>query len=61
PVAPAILRARAAYQSALETGCSAEETEPLAAASQEFGELWSFIERFAFGKCEREPAQELCA
>jgi chromosome partitioning protein len=50
PVAPTVLRARAAYQSALECGCSAEELEPATAASQEIADLWGFIERFAFGR-----------
>lgn len=60
PVVPAILRSRAAYQSALETGCSAEELDRDIAASQEVGELWGFVERFAFGKCTERP-QEMCA
>jgi chromosome partitioning protein len=63
PVVPAILRSRAAYQSALECGCSAEEIDRDSAATQEVGELWSFVERFTFGKsAEREQLQqELCA
>ena len=50
PVAPTILRARAAYQSALETGCSAEELPP-GPASEEVAQLWGFVERLTFGRC----------
>jgi chromosome partitioning protein len=49
PVAPAILRARAIYQTALETGRSAEEADDPAAA-QEIAALWAFVERLAFPK-----------
>jgi chromosome partitioning protein len=49
PVAPAILRSRAVYQTALETGRSAEEADDPAAA-QEIAALWTFIERLAFPK-----------
>jgi chromosome partitioning protein len=49
PVAPTILRARNVYQTALETGRSAEETDDRVAA-QEIAALWGFIERFAFPK-----------
>jgi chromosome partitioning protein len=59
PVVPTVLRSRAAYQTALECGCSAEEIEPAAAASQDIAALWTFIERFAFPKSERE--RDLCA
>jgi chromosome partitioning protein len=52
PVAPTILRARAAYQAALETGCSAEELSNASPASQEVADLWTFVERLTFG-----PAQ----
>jgi chromosome partitioning protein len=53
PVAPTILRTRAIYQVALETGRSAEEaSDPTAAA--EFRALYGFIERMAFG-AEEEP------
>jgi hypothetical protein len=48
PVAPTILRARAAYQSALETGRSAEETG--GPAGKEVGELWGFVERLMYGE-----------
>jgi len=49
PVAPTILRARAAYQSALETGASAEETAPGSVAAQEVADLWAYVARLAFG------------
>jgi chromosome partitioning protein len=49
PVAPTILRARAAYQSALETGASAEETQPDSIAAQEVGDLWAYVARLVFG------------
>lgn len=48
PVAPTILRSRAAYQQALERGCSAEELGPSPAA-QEVADLWGFVERLTFG------------
>jgi len=48
PVVPTILRARAAYQTALEVGCSAEELALDPAAAQEMADFWSFIARFAF-------------
>lgn len=51
PVIPAVLRSRAIYQTALETGRSAEESSD-AAAAREIGELWAFIERFAFRPSE---------
>jgi chromosome partitioning protein len=53
PVVPTIIRARAAYQSALETGRSAEELTIDPAAAQEMTDLWDFVERFAF---DRRPA-----
>ena len=49
PVAPTILRARAAYQAALETGCSAEELSGAAIASQEVADLWCYVERLIYG------------
>jgi chromosome partitioning protein len=48
PIAPAILRSRTIYQSALETGRSAEEAFD-ANAAREITELWAFIEQFVFG------------
>jgi chromosome partitioning protein len=46
PVSPAILRTRAAYQAALERGCSAEEQTSDAAAAKEIGDLWQNIQTF---------------
>jgi chromosome partitioning protein len=43
PVAPSILRTRTAFQTALETGRSAEETADAAAAA-EIADLWGFVE-----------------
>jgi chromosome partitioning protein len=43
PVAPSILRTRTAFQTALETGRSAEETADAAAAA-EIAALWGFVE-----------------
>jgi len=48
PVVPTILRSRAAYQTALEVGCSAEELAIDPAAAQEMADFWGFIARFAF-------------
>ncbi|HTX51074.1 MAG TPA: AAA family ATPase [Caulobacteraceae bacterium] len=47
PVSPAILRTRAAYQSALERGCSAEEQTGDVAAAIEIGDLWLSVQQFA--------------
>jgi len=52
PLAPTILRTRAAYQSALETGRSAEELAGATAASEEIAALWSFVERLVSGRSE---------
>ncbi|HEX3918236.1 MAG TPA: ParA family protein [Caulobacteraceae bacterium] len=49
PVAPTIVRSRAAYQTALETGCSAEELSGAAIASQEIADLWCYVERLTYG------------
>jgi chromosome partitioning protein len=49
PVASTILRARTAYQSALETGASAEETQPGSVAAQEVADLWDYVARLSFG------------
>ena len=54
PVAPAILRSRAAYQSALETGLSVEELAGAGSAGEEVAALWGFVERLTFGRPERE-------
>jgi len=48
PAAPVILRARASYQSALETGRSVEELDPPADAGLEVADLWSFVDRFLY-------------
>ena len=58
PVAPIILRSRAGYQSAMETGCSVEELGASPAAD-EVSQLWSFVERLTYGR----PAStaEMCA
>ena len=53
PVAPAILRTRASYQTTIESGRSAVETAANGPAARELGELWAFIERFAFAPRER--------
>ena len=53
PVAPAIIRARQAWQSALETGRSVEEMFPGTPAARECAELVAFVERFALGAQER--------
>jgi chromosome partitioning protein len=53
-VAPTILRSRSVYQTALETGRSAEEAlDPIAA--KEVADLWVFIARFAFGQRDNAP------
>lgn len=57
PIAPAILRSRAIYQTALETGRSAEETLDVN-ATREVAELWAFIERFTFGPAHACPPSE---
>ncbi|WP_309642881.1 ParA family protein [Phenylobacterium sp.] len=50
PVIPIILRARAGYQSALESGRSVEEIDPGSEATREISELWEFVETFVFGR-----------
>ncbi len=49
PVAPVVLRSRAAYQTTLATGQSVEELAPGNPAAEEIADLWAYIERFAFG------------
>lgn len=56
PVAPVILRSRAVYQTALANGLSAEESAFPGPAAEEMAQLWSFIERFAFGERQRARA-----
>lgn len=58
PVAPVLMRARAAYQTAIETGRSVEEA-PDATAAEEFAQLWAQIEARAFA--ERDAAAPLSA
>ncbi len=53
-VAPTILRARTIYQTALETGRSAEEMSDPAAA-KEVAALWDFIEAELMGAAAPEP------
>lgn len=50
PVIPTILRSRAAYQTALETGRSAEEMDGAQEAASEVADLWTFIEGFLYGR-----------
>jgi chromosome partitioning protein len=60
-VSPAILRTRAAYQSALERGYSVEEQIGDAAAAAEVNDLWCSVQQAAFGPSERwqrEPMRE---
>ena len=56
PVVPIVVRARAAYQSILETGRSAEELDLDTVAAQEMQKLCGFIDRFAFGAAARGAA-----
>jgi chromosome partitioning protein len=49
PVVPVVVRSRAAYQTVLESGCSAEERVADPVAAQEMKELCAYIDRFAFG------------
>lgn len=50
PVVPTVLRSRAAYQSALDTGRSVEEVEAQPEAAQEIAALWDFVSGFVFGR-----------
>jgi len=50
PVVPTVLRARMAYQSAFETGRSAEEIDALGEAGREIADLWTFVDGFLFGR-----------
>jgi hypothetical protein len=57
-VVPNILRTRMSYQSALESGRSAEELDPDSEAAGEIAGLWDFVEGFLFGRRDtpvREP------
>jgi chromosome partitioning protein len=46
PVSPAILRTRAAYQSALDRGGSAEEQTGDVAAAREINDLWLSVQQY---------------
>jgi chromosome partitioning protein len=48
PLSPIVVRSRAAYQQALESGRSAEEFAPGSPAAQEMSELWRFVELVIF-------------
>ena len=50
PVVPTVLRARMAYQSAFETGRSAEEIDAFGEAGREIADLWTFVDGFLFGR-----------
>jgi chromosome partitioning protein len=49
PIAPVVVRSRAAYQSVLESGRSVEELKAEMAATLEMKELCAYIDRFVFG------------
>lgn len=57
PVVPTVLRARAAYQSALDTGRSVEEVEGQAEAAQEVAGVWDFVSGFVFGRTPARAAE----
>ena len=62
PIAPVVIRARAAYQTVMETGRSAEELTAETTAAQEMRELCAFIDRFVFGApAKAAPAQQSVA
>jgi chromosome partitioning protein len=48
PVAPVILRTRASYQTAVESGASAVELAGGGAGARELAAIWAYVERFAF-------------
>jgi chromosome partitioning protein len=56
PVAPVVVRSRAAYQTVLESGGSVEELASDPIAAQEMAAFCAFVERFAFGERRVEPA-----
>jgi chromosome partitioning protein len=58
PVAPTILRARAAYQAALESGRSAEELTGAEQAADEVAALWTYVDHLAFGARTDMRSQE---
>lgn len=53
PIVPVVLRARAAYQTALESGRSAVEVDPAGAAAAELRALWRFMEQLVFSPQRR--------
>lgn len=61
PVVPTILRARAGYQSSLDTGRSVEELELQAEAAQEVAALWDFVSGFVFGRPQPGVARALAS
>lgn len=60
PIAPVVIRSRAAYQTVLESGRSAEEIGAETLAAQEMRDLCAFIDRFVFGAAAR-PALDAAA
>jgi chromosome partitioning protein len=56
PVAPVLMRARSIYQTALETGRSAEEAGD-ATSAREVAALWAFIEPLAFAERDRTAGE----
>jgi chromosome partitioning protein len=56
PVAPVVVRSRAAYQTVLESGASVEEVGSDPVAAQEMAAFCAFVDRFAFGERRAEPA-----
>lgn len=58
PAVPAIIRARQAYQRALELGRSVEELSMDPAAAREIAELWAFVHRFTFGRPARPSSED---
>ena len=57
PIVPTILRSRSIYQTALETGRSAEEGFD-AIAAEEVAQLWAFIERFLFNQRDQSTGTD---
>lgn len=58
PVAPIIIRGRTVYQTALESGRSAEELGADLVAAQEIASLCAYVDRFLFGQTQA-PAGEV--
>ncbi|CAN5198933.1 ParA family protein [soil metagenome] len=54
PVAPAMLRSRAIFQTAMEHGRSAEELEPDGPAGRETAQMCEFLQRFTFGEARAQ-------